>query len=108
MGSCMSKLSTPSNTDITEDKELCMWGRHVMMGYKDREDATRKEMTEDGWMRSGDLFKIDSDDYHYIVGRAKDLIITSGGENIAPQPIQEAVKRELPCVSQVEDTSQEC
>jgi len=99
--SCKSKLSTPGNADITDDKELCMWGRHVMMGYKDREDATRKEMTEDGWMKSGDLFTIDSDGFHYIVGRDKDLIITAGGENIAPQPIQEAIKTELPCVSQV-------
>ena len=37
-----TKLVKPSNDDITDDKELCMWGRHVMMGYKDREDATKK------------------------------------------------------------------
>ena len=39
------------NDDITEDMELCMWGRHIMMGYIYREDATRKDMTEDGWLK---------------------------------------------------------
>ena len=49
------------NDDITEDMELCMWGRHIMMGYIYREDATRKDMTEDGWLRTGDLADIDND-----------------------------------------------
>jgi len=95
-----SKLVSPGNTGITEEKELCMWGRHIMMGYKDREDATCKEMSQDGWMKSGDLAKIDADGFLSIVGRDKDLIITAGGENIPPAPIQDAVKKELPCVSQ--------
>jgi long-chain-fatty-acid--CoA ligase ACSBG len=95
-----TKLVRPGNDDITADKELCMWGRHVMMGYKDREDATKKEMSEDGWMKSGDLARVDSQGFHFIVGRDKDLIITAGGENIAPNPIQEEIKKELPCISQ--------
>jgi long-chain-fatty-acid--CoA ligase ACSBG len=77
-----------------------MWGRHVMMGYKDREDATKKEMSEDGWMKSGDLARVDAQGWHFIVCRDKDLIITAGGENIAPAPIQEGIKKELPCISQ--------
>ena len=81
--------------------KLCMWGRHIMMGYIYREDATRKDMTEDGWLRTGDLADIDNDGFHKIVGREKDLIITAGGENIAPQPIHEAVKSRLPVLSQV-------
>ena len=89
------------NDDITEDMELCMWGRHIMMGYIYREDATRKDMTEDGWLRTGDLADIDNDGFHKIVGREKDLIITAGGENIAPQPIHEAVQSRLPVLSQV-------
>ena len=36
---------------VTEEKELLMWGRHIMMGYANRQDATRKDMTEDGWLR---------------------------------------------------------
>ena len=58
-------------------------------------------MTEDGWLKTGDLVDIDSDGYHFIVGREKDLIITAGGENIAPQPIHCAVKAKLPVISQV-------
>ena len=81
--------------------ELCMWGRHIMMGYIYREDATRKDMTEDGWLRTGDLADIDNEGFHKIVGREKDLIITAGGENIAPQPIHEQVKLRLPVISQV-------
>lgn len=95
-----SKLVEPSNEGITDQKELSMWGRHIMMGYKDREDATKKEMSEDGWLKSGDLAKIDDNGWVSIVGRDKDLIITAGGENIPPAPIQDAIKKELPCISQ--------
>merc|ERR1712242_302960 len=96
-----SKLMKANNDDITEDMELCMWGRHIMMGYIYREDATRKDVTEDGWLRTGDLADIDNEGFHKIVGREKDLIITAGGENIAPQPIHEQVKLRLPVISQV-------
>ena len=78
--------------------ELCMWGRHIMMGYIYREDATRKDMTEDGWLRTGDLADIDNEGFHKIVGREKDLIITAGGENITPVLIEENIKRMLPGV----------
>jgi len=96
-----SKLDRANNDEVTDDKELMMWGRHIMMGYAYREDATRKDMTEDGWLRTGDLVEIDPDGYHFIVGREKDLIITAGGENVAPQPIHDAVKAKLAVVSQV-------
>ena len=87
--------------DSTDSKELWMWGRHVMMGYIHREDATRKDMTEDGWLKTGDLVSIDQDGFHFIVGREKDLIITAGGENIAPAPIHEMIRSKLPVISQV-------
>ena len=90
-----------TDAEVTDAKELCMWGRHVMMGYAYREDATRKDMTEDGWLRTGDLVEIDPEGFHFIVGREKDLIITAGGENVAPQPIHDAVKAKLPVISQV-------
>lgn len=96
-----SKLVRPGKEEVTEEKELLMWGRHIMMGYAGRQDATRKDMTEDGWLRSGDLVSIDGEGFHAIVGREKDLIITAGGENIAPQPIHDLVKEELPVISQV-------
>jgi len=96
-----SKLMRPNNGEVTEEKELLMWGRHIMMGYANRPDATKKDMTEDGWLRSGDLVSIDNENFHAIVGREKDLIITAGGENIAPQPIHDLVKEQLPIISQV-------
>jgi long-chain-fatty-acid--CoA ligase ACSBG len=96
-----SKLTRPGNSEVTEDKELEMWGRNIMMGYANRPDATKKDMSEDGWLKSGDLAAIDSEGFHSIVGREKDLIITAGGENIAPQPIHDQVKAELPVISQV-------
>jgi len=96
-----SQLIKAGNEEVTDDKELMMWGRHVMMGYVNREDATRKDMTEDGWLKSGDLVSIDPDGFHFIVGREKDLIITAGGENVAPQPIHDHVKEQLPVISQV-------
>lgn len=99
--SVKSKLVKSDDAEVTEAKELCMWGRHVMMGYVYREDATRKDMSEDGWLKTGDLVEIDNEGYHFIVGREKDLIITAGGENIAPQPIHDAVKAKLPIISQV-------
>merc|ERR1712038_701824 len=96
-----SKLMRPNNGEVTEEKELLMWGRHIMMGYANRPDATKKDMTEDGWLRSGDLVSIDNENFHAIVGREKDLIITAGGENIAPTPIHDSVKATLPIISQV-------
>jgi len=95
-----TKLVQSGNEDIDEAKELWMWGRSIMMGYANREDATKKDVTEDGWLKSGDLCRIENG-YHFIVGREKDLIITAGGENIAPQPIHEKVKEYLPIISQV-------
>jgi len=99
--SVQSQLVRSSDDDVTEAEELWMYGRHVMMGYINREDATRKDMTEDGWLKTGDLVSIDQDGFHFIVGREKDLIITAGGENIAPQPIHDLVKEKLPIISQV-------
>merc|ERR1712059_43206 len=100
MGCTKTKLVKSGSEDITEAKELWMMGRGIMMGYANREDATNKDITEDGWLKSGDLCRIENG-YHFIVGREKDLIITAGGENIAPQPIHEKVKGYLPIISQV-------
>lgn len=96
-----SKLVPSSDAEVTDSEELWMSGRHIMMGYLNREDATRKDMTEDGWLKTGDLVSIDQDGFHFIVGREKDLIITAGGENIAPQTIHDTVKDKLPIISQV-------
>ena len=51
MKSVIDEIYSNQNKKVTEEKELLMWGRHIMMGYAGRQDATRKDMTEDGWLR---------------------------------------------------------
>ncbi|XP_021403025.2 long-chain-fatty-acid--CoA ligase ACSBG1 isoform X3 [Lonchura striata] len=88
---------------VDKDKEgngeICFWGRTVFMGYLNMEDRTKESFDEEGWLHSGDLGKLDNDGFLYVTGRIKDLIITAGGENVPPIPIEDAVKKELPIVS---------
>ncbi|XP_064373607.1 long-chain-fatty-acid--CoA ligase ACSBG1 isoform X2 [Dromaius novaehollandiae] len=87
------------NEDTEGNGEICFWGRTVFMGYLNMEDKTKEAFDEDGWLHSGDLGKLDKDGFLYVTGRIKDLIITAGGENVPPIPIEDAVKKELPIVS---------
>ncbi|CAI5793253.1 long-chain-fatty-acid--CoA ligase ACSBG1 isoform X2 [Podarcis lilfordi] len=93
---CKVKLM---NKDDDGNGEICFWGRTVFMGYLNMEDKTREAIDEDGWLHSGDLGKMDSDGFLYVTGRIKEILITAGGENIPPVPLEDAVKRELPLVS---------
>lgn len=93
---CRAKLV---NQDAEGIGEICMWGRTVFMGYLNMEDKTREAIDADGWLHSGDLGRLDGDGFLYITGRLKELIITAGGENVPPVPIEEAVKTELPLIS---------
>ncbi|XP_058854583.1 long-chain-fatty-acid--CoA ligase ACSBG1-like isoform X1 [Acipenser ruthenus] len=79
--------------------EVCCWGRNVFMGYLNMEEKTKEAFDEEGWLHSGDLGKTDKDGFFYITGRIKELIITAGGENVAPVPIEDLVKKELPIIS---------
>ncbi|XP_022610032.1 long-chain-fatty-acid--CoA ligase ACSBG1 [Seriola dumerili] len=88
-----------ANIDSDGTGEICFWGRNIFMGFLNMEDKTREALDEDGWLHSGDLGKIDEEGFLYITGRIKELIITAGGENIPPVPIEEAVKKELPIIS---------
>ncbi|MCI4381813.1 hypothetical protein PGIGA_G00256240 [Pangasianodon gigas] len=87
------------NVDSDGIGEVCFWGRNVFMGYLNMEDKTKETLDEDGWLHSGDLGKTDEEDFLYITGRIKELIITAGGENVPPVPIEDAVKKELPIIS---------
>ncbi|XP_029773229.1 long-chain-fatty-acid--CoA ligase ACSBG2-like [Suricata suricatta] len=79
--------------------EICVWGRHVFMGYLDMEDMTTEVIDEEGWLHTGDLGYIDHQAFLYITGRIKEILITAGGENVAPVPIENTVKEKIPIVS---------
>uniref|UniRef100_A0A8D0V270 Long-chain-fatty-acid--CoA ligase ACSBG2 n=1 Tax=Sus scrofa TaxID=9823 RepID=A0A8D0V270_PIG len=79
--------------------EICLWGRHIFMGYLEREDATMEAIDEEGWLHSGDLGRMDNQGFLFITGRIKEIIITAGGENVAPIPIENLVKEKIPIVS---------
>jgi long-chain acyl-CoA synthetase len=81
------------------DGEIQFNGRHVMAGYYRNPEATAETMTEDGWLKSGDLGRIDSDGYVYVTGRIKEIYVSSAGKNIAPLVIEETMKS-VPVVSQ--------
>ncbi|KAG7488140.1 hypothetical protein MATL_G00030480 [Megalops atlanticus] len=93
---CETKIFSP---DSEGNGEICFWGRHVFMGYLNMPDKTEEALDADGWLHSGDLGKHDSEDFLFITGRIKELIITAGGENIPPVPIEDAVKEAVPLVS---------
>ena len=78
---------------IAEDGEIQVKGRAVFPRYHKNDEATELSFTEDGWYVTGDLGRIDNDGFLYITGRKKDLIITAGGKNVSPGPIEEVIQR---------------
>ncbi|XP_069482831.1 long-chain-fatty-acid--CoA ligase ACSBG2-like isoform X2 [Ambystoma mexicanum] len=93
---CRTKIHMP---DKDGNGEVCLWGRSVFMGYLNMAEMTTEALDEEGWLHSGDIGKLDQDGFLTITGRIKELVITAGGENIPPVPIEEALKKEVPIIS---------
>ena len=78
---------------IAEDGELQVSGPNVFRGYHNLPEKTAEAFTEDGWLRTGDLASIDDAGRITITGRKKDIIITAGGKNVSPIPLEEEIAK---------------
>ncbi len=77
---------------ISDEGEIQYHGANVFKGYWQKPDKTAETMTEDGWLKTGDVGYIDNSGYLKITGRLKDIIITAGGKNITPAEIENKLK----------------
>ena len=80
-----------SSVRISADGELEVKGQNVFRGYHNLPEKTAEALTADGWLRTGDLARIDDEGHITITGRAKDIIITAGGKNVSPIPMEQQI-----------------
>lgn len=82
-----------SSIRISDEGELQVKGPNVFRGYHNLPEKTAEAFTADGWLRTGDLAEIDDEGHIVITGRIKDIIITAGGKNVSPIPLEEEVAK---------------
>jgi long-chain acyl-CoA synthetase len=93
-GSCGKPIEGVS-IKIAEDGEILVKGDTLMTGYYKKEDLTRDMIDNEGWLHTGDIGFLDEDKFLYITDRKKNIIVTSGGKNIAPAPIENEIKKSI-------------
>ncbi len=81
------KILDPNEDGIGE---VLIKGPMVMQGYYNLPEETKKVFTDDGWFKTGDLGRLDAENYLYLAGRAKNMIVTEGGKNVYPEEIENA------------------
>ena len=82
-----------SSIRISDEGELQVKGPNVFRGYHNLPEKTAEAFTADGWLRTGDLAEIDDEGRITITGRIKDIIITAGGKNVSPIPLEEEIAK---------------
>jgi len=85
---------------ISEEGEILVRGENVTQGYYKDPELTAEAIDRDGWFHTGDLGTLDENQFIYITGRLKNIIVTSGGKNISPQPLENALQTS-PWIEQV-------
>ena len=78
--------------EIADDGEILIRSATVFAGYHKDEAATRAVLGEDGWLRTGDVGRIDEDGFLHVTDRKKDILVTAGGKNVAPQNLENELK----------------
>ena len=78
---------------LGEDDEIELTGPNVFLGYYKQPELTAQTMTADGWIKTGDLGRIDDRGFTFITGRKKDIIITAGGKNVSPIPMEQEIAK---------------
>ena len=92
-----AKIESPDPENIPGD--ILVKGEQLMYGYYKNDEATKEVLSADGWLNTGDIGLIDKDDFIYIKGRSKNLILGAGGENIYPEAVEQAFNN-LPYVQE--------